>query len=225
MPATVRTSCSTPCPARRRRPSGAIVIDGTPIGTRGITARRRLDAAFVPEERLGHGAVPRFKLSQNVVLTRHGTREGLVRTGVLNFVGARGIVGRITDLFDVRKGSPDPEAVSLSGGNLQKFVVGREFDRKPGVLVVCQPTWGVDAGAATTIRQALIDLARAGSAVLVISQDLDEILEISDRVAVISKAGCRAARRARHHARGDRAAHGRRTAGTTTRWQGGHHAP
>jgi simple sugar transport system ATP-binding protein len=87
----------------------------------------------------------------------------------------------------VRKGGPNPEARALSGGNLQKFVVGREFDRKPGVLVVCQPTWGVDAGAATTIRQALIDLARAGSAVLVISQDLDEILEISDRVAVISK--------------------------------------
>ena len=90
-------------------------------------------------------------------------------------------------MFDVRKGTPDPEAVALSGGNLQKFVVGREFDRKPGVLIVCQPTWGVDAGAATTIRQALIDLARSGSAVLVISQDLDEILEISDRVAVISK--------------------------------------
>ena len=87
----------------------------------------------------------------------------------------------------MRKGSPDPEASALSGGNLQKFVVGRELDRKPGVLVVCQPTWGVDAGAATTIRQALIDLAEAGSAVLVISQDHDEILEISDRGAVISQ--------------------------------------
>ena len=94
---------------------------------------------------------------------------------------------QLTKLFDVRKGSPDPEASALSGGNLQKFVVGREFDRKPGVLVVCQPTWGVDAGAATTIRQALIDLAREGAAILVISQDLDEILEISDRIAVISK--------------------------------------
>jgi ABC-type uncharacterized transport system ATPase subunit len=165
----------------------AIRIDGVDCGRRGVNVRRRLNAAFVPEERLGHGAVPRLKLSENVVLTRHGTREGLVKSGVVNFGGARGIVGRVTELFDVRKGTPDPEAASLSGGNLQKFVVGREFDRKPGVLVVCQPTWGVDAGAATTIRQALIDLARAGSAVLVISQDLDEILEISDRVAVISK--------------------------------------
>ena len=165
----------------------AIRIDGSDCGRRGVNARRRQNAAFVPEERLGHGAVPRFKLSENVVLTRHGTGEGLVRTGVVNFIGARGIVGKVTDAFDVRKGSPDPEAAALSGGNLQKFVVGREFDRRPGVFVVCQPTWGVDAGAATAIRQALIDLARAGSAVLVISQDLDEILEISDRIAVISK--------------------------------------
>ena len=85
------------------------------------------------------------------------------------------------------RASPIPRRASLSGGNLQKFVVGRELDRKPGVLVVNQPTWGVDAGAAATIRQALIDLARQGSAVLVISQDLDEIFEIADRIAVISR--------------------------------------
>jgi simple sugar transport system ATP-binding protein len=163
-----------------------VEIDGVACGRRGVNERRRLNAAFVPEERLGHGAVPRFRLSENVVLTRHGTREGLVRSGVVDFGGARTVVGRVTETFDVRKGTPDPEANALSGGNLQKFVVGREFDRTPGVFVVCQPTWGVDAGAATTIRQALIDLARAGSAVLVISQDLDEILEISDRVAVMS---------------------------------------
>jgi simple sugar transport system ATP-binding protein len=167
--------------------SDAIRIDGHDVGRRHVNARRRLNAAFVPEERLGHGAVPRFKLSENVILTRHGTGEGLVTSGVVSFGGARDIVGRVTQTFDVRKGTPDPEAAALSGGNLQKFVVGREFDRKPGVLVVCQPTWGVDAGAAATIRQALVDLARSGSAVLVISQDLDEILEISDRVAVISK--------------------------------------
>ncbi|MEJ0012739.1 MAG: ABC transporter ATP-binding protein [Bauldia sp.] len=166
---------------------GAIVIDGQPVGRRHVNVRRKLNAAFVPEERLGHGAVPRMPLSQNVVLTRHGTGEGLVKSTIVNFGGARDIVDRVTATFDVRKGTVDPDAGSLSGGNLQKFVVGREFDRKPGVFVVCQPTWGVDAGAAATIRQSLIDLARSGSAVLVISQDLDEILEISDRVAVISK--------------------------------------
>jgi simple sugar transport system ATP-binding protein len=165
----------------------AIQIDGNYVGKRSVNVRRRLNAAFVPEERLGHGAVPRLRLSENVVLTRHGTREGVVSSGIVNFRKSRGIVEKVTKAFDVRKGTPDPEASALSGGNLQKFVVGREFDRNPGVFVVCQPTWGVDAGAAATIRQALIDLARGGAAVLVISQDLDEILEISDRIAVISK--------------------------------------
>ncbi|MBB5751272.1 ABC transporter ATP-binding protein [Prosthecomicrobium pneumaticum] len=172
---------------RRSERSDAVTIDGRPCGTRGITARRRLGAAFVPEERLGHGAVPRMRLSENVVLTRHATDGTLRRSGVIDRLSSRGIVDRVTKLFDVRKGTPDPEATALSGGNLQKFVVGREIDRKPGILVVCQPTWGVDAGAAAVIRQALIDLARSGSAILVISQDLDEILELSDRIAVISK--------------------------------------
>src|SRR5271156_611036 len=94
-------------------------------------------------------------------------------------------VDRTTTGFDVRKAKRDPEAVSLSGGNLQKFIVGREILREPGVLVVSQPTWGVDAGAAATIRQSLIDLAGRGTAVLVISQDLDELAEIADRTAVM----------------------------------------
>jgi simple sugar transport system ATP-binding protein len=87
--------------------------------------------------------------------------------------------------MDVRKSAEDPEAASLSGGNLQKFIIGRELDREPAVFVVNQPTWGVDAGAAAHIRQALVDLARAGSAVLVISQDLDELFEVCDAIAVM----------------------------------------
>ncbi|HEY2890101.1 MAG TPA: ABC transporter ATP-binding protein, partial [Dongiaceae bacterium] len=78
------------------------------------------------------------------------------------------------------------QARSLSGGTLQKFIVGREIMQQPGVLVVSQPTWGVDAGASAAIQQALLDLAAAGAAVLVISQDLDEIFSICDRVAVIA---------------------------------------
>jgi general nucleoside transport system ATP-binding protein len=158
-----------------------IMIDGISCGVEGVNARRKRGAAFVPEERLGHGAVPSFKLSENIVLTRNGEAR------VIDLVGAFGIAARVIKAFDVRKGKIDPEAQSLSGGNLQKFVVGRELDRNPKVLVVNQPTWGVDAGAAATIRQALIDLARSGAAVLVISQDLDEIFEIADRIAVISR--------------------------------------
>jgi general nucleoside transport system ATP-binding protein len=165
----------------------AVVIDGREAGRLGITERRNLGAAFVPEERLGHGAVPGLRLSDNVMLTRHRTGDELVVTGIVRPHKALKIVHSVTADYDVRKDSANPAARSLSGGNLQKFVVGREVDRKPGVLVVSQPTWGVDAGAAALIRQALIDLARAGSAVLVISQDLDEIFEIADRIAVISR--------------------------------------
>jgi simple sugar transport system ATP-binding protein len=167
--------------------SEELVIDGSPCGRETITYRRRLGAAFVPEERLGHGAVPGFTLSENIVLTRHSTDPGLVRSGFVRFGDANQVSERVSRAFDVRKGKADPEARALSGGNLQKFVVGRELDRSPSVLVVNQPTWGVDAGAAAAIRQALVDLAASGSAVLVISQDLDEIFEIADRVAVISR--------------------------------------
>jgi general nucleoside transport system ATP-binding protein len=165
----------------------ALHIAGKPCGRRGITERRKLGAAFVPEERLGHGAVPGFKLSENVILTRHASDRKLTRSGTIDREAALAMSEKVIKAFDVRKGKPDPEARALSGGNLQKFVVGRELDRSPPVLVVNQPTWGVDAGAAATIRQALVDLARAGSAILVISQDLDEIFEIADRIAVISR--------------------------------------
>ena len=163
---------------------GAVMIDGKAVGTLGVTARRRLGAAFVPEERLGHGAAPRMKLSENALLTGHAASR-MVKRGFIDTAATLKAVDQTTKTFDVRKAKRDPEAASLSGGNLQKFVVGREILREPGVLVVSQPTWGVDAGAAATIRQALIDLAGRGAAVLVISQDLDEIKEIADRVAVM----------------------------------------
>jgi simple sugar transport system ATP-binding protein len=161
-----------------------IIIDGEAVGCCSVTERRRLGAAFVPEERLGHGAVPRMTLSENALLTGHAS-GAMVRNGVINRPAMLDAVDRTTKAFDVRKAKRDPEARSLSGGNLQKFIVGREILREPGVLVVSQPTWGVDAGAAATIRQALIDLAGRGSAVLVISQDLDELTEIADRIAVM----------------------------------------
>ncbi|MBB99217.1 MAG: ABC transporter [Rhodobacteraceae bacterium] len=165
----------------------AVTIGAVPMGRAGITKRRRAGAAFVPEERLGHGAVPGLKLSENLLLTRHSTGDGLVQGGFLKRDRAGALEQRIKTNFDVRMSHDDPEARALSGGNLQKFVIGRELDRQPDVLVVNQPTWGVDAGAAALIRQELIDLSRNGAAVLVISQDLDEIFEIADRIAVISR--------------------------------------
>jgi simple sugar transport system ATP-binding protein len=166
------------------REPGTIIIDGIACGNLSITQRRRLGAAFVPEERLGHGTAPRMKLSENALLTGHAA-SNMVRNGFVDVLAMLRTVDRATEAFDVRKAKRDPEAASLSGGNLQKFVVGREILRAPAVLVVNQPTWGVDAGAAAIIRQALLDLADAGAAVLVTSQDLDELIEIADRIAVM----------------------------------------
>ncbi len=161
-----------------------ITIDGKAAGHLSITARRRMGAAFVPGERLGHATAPGFRLSDNALISGRAA-GGLTRHGLIDRRAARAWVDAVTRTFDVRTPWRDPPATSLSGGNLQKFVVGREILRKPALLVASQPTWGVDAGAARTIRQALIDLAAAGSAVVVISQDLDEIEEIADRIAVL----------------------------------------
>jgi simple sugar transport system ATP-binding protein len=169
---------------RRSQDPGTVVIEGIAAGHLSITRRRKLGAAFVPEERLGHGTAPRMKLSENALLTGHAA-SGMVKHGFVDTAATLATVDRATETFDVRKAKRDPEAASLSGGNLQKFVVGREILRNPAVLVVSQPTWGVDAGAAAVIRQALIDLAAAGAAVLVTSQDLDELAEIADRIAVM----------------------------------------
>ena len=166
-----------------------IVIRNNSMGRSGINERRQLGAAFVPEERIGHSAVSGFHLSDNLLLARHASDKVAFQWGGLLGIIWKSMIEkatkRISEAMDVRKSGDDPLAGSLSGGNLQKFIVGRELDRQPSLLVFNQPSWGVDAGAAARIRQAIIDLAASGSAVLVISQDLDEIFEISDRIAVM----------------------------------------
>ncbi len=171
--------------------AASVFIRQKPVGTLGITARRLMGAGFVPEERHGHAAVPALSLSDNLVLARsQSDRKAFIGGGLLGIIrhgAVKRASARISEAMDVRKSGENPVAGSLSGGNLQKFIVGRELDRQPAVLVVNQPTWGVDAGAASRIRQALVDLAEAGSAVLVISQDLDEIFEVATEIAVISE--------------------------------------
>jgi len=172
---------------------GTITLDGRAADGLGITVRRRMGAAFVPEERLGHGCAPRFTLTENALLSGHAT-SGFFARGLIDRAAVAAWVGRVVKAFDVRMSGQDPEARALSGGNLQKFVVGREILREPSLLVVAQPTWGVDAAAAATIRQALVDLAARGAAVLVISQDLDELFALADRLAVISEGRLSAAK-------------------------------
>ncbi|MEJ0003341.1 MAG: ABC transporter ATP-binding protein [Pararobbsia sp.] len=169
-----------------RAPSAqAVTLFGRAAGHMGAHERRALGFAFVPEERLGRGAVPSLPLSDNALLTAH--RQGMVRHGWLRHTVMRTFAKRCIDAFDVRCGGTEAVAQSLSGGNLQKFIVGRELLQAPRVLVVAQPTWGVDVGAAAFIRQQLLDMAARGAAILVISEELDELFEISDRIAVIAR--------------------------------------
>jgi simple sugar transport system ATP-binding protein len=162
-----------------------ILIDGVPAGHMGPQDRRRIRGCFVPEERNGHGAVTTMSLAENAFLSGH-LRAALVRFGLIDQKKTSVFAADIIKRFDVRTTGPKAEARSLSGGNLQKFLVGREVLQDPSVLVINQPTWGVDAGAALAIHEAIMALAQAGAAVIIISQDLDEIFVLADRIAVIS---------------------------------------
>jgi simple sugar transport system ATP-binding protein len=164
----------------------AVELGDIPVGHLGPNARRRLGILAAPEERLGHAAAPDMSLTENAVLT--GTvRLGFANRGFLDWGKARAFAEDVIRRFDVRTPGPENAARSLSGGNLQKFVIGREILQEPKVLVVNQPTWGVDASAAAAIRQAILDLASRGAAVVVISQDLDELMEIADRFAALNE--------------------------------------
>jgi len=177
------------CGERRGEPgqagAQAITICGRPAGRLAAGARRALGFGFVPEERLGRGAVPAMSLAGNALLTAH--RQKLVRAGWIRAGAMRAFAQRCIGAFDVRCGGTEALAQSLSGGNLQKFIVGREILQAPKVLVVAQPTWGVDVGAAAFIRQQLLDLSARGVAILVISEELEELFDICDRIAVLAR--------------------------------------
>lgn len=163
-----------------------ITYKGEDIGHLPPNTRRKIGLLAAPEERMGHAAAPDMSLTENAILTAM-TRQGLTTNGFLHWGKAREFAESVIKAFDVRTPGPQNVARSLSGGNLQKFVIGREIMQAPEVLVVNQPTWGVDASAAAAIRQALLDLAASGTAVIVISQDLDELMEISDRFAALNE--------------------------------------
>ncbi|MDT1061093.1 ABC transporter ATP-binding protein [Paracoccus sp. CPCC 101403] len=165
---------------------GTVLLEGTDLSAAGPETRRRAGLLAAPEDRLGHAAVPEFSLIENTLLTS-ASRQGLARHGIIDHTAARAFAERVISAFDVRTPGPGTAAGALSGGNLQKFVIGREVLGRPRVLVVNQPTWGVDAGAAAAIRQALLDLAASGAGIIVISQDLDELLELSDRFCALNQ--------------------------------------
>ena len=161
----------------------AVHLDGQAVGHVGPNPRRQAGLHFVPEERLGRGAVPSLSLSHNMLLTRS---EAISSSGWIDTQMLQTQAQKIIQQFKVKANGAQAPAQSLSGGNLQKFIVGREIDAKPKVLLVSQPTWGVDVGAAAQIRAELLALRDAGCAVLVVSEELDELFEISDRLYVMA---------------------------------------
>ena len=167
-----------------RADATAIELKGVAVGRMTAGARRDLGLHFVPEERLGRGAVPAMSLAQNLLLTR---KEALRAFGWIDRRALDTQAEGIIDRFHVKASGPGAAAKSLSGGNLQKYIVGREIDASPMVLIVAQPTWGVDVGAAAQIRSELLRLRDAGCAVLVVSEELEELFEMTDRLHVIHR--------------------------------------
>ncbi len=164
--------------------SSCIIIENKHSGKLGPNARRKAGLASVPEKRLGHGAIPDMDLVDNAFMTGFN-RMGLLIKGLINYPKTRSFAHKVIADFGVKTSGSKVPANSLSGGNLQKFIIGRELTQKPDILIVSQPTWGVDAGASQTIRRSLRELASKGAAVMIISQDLDELMEMSDRIGAI----------------------------------------
>ena len=171
-----------------RAPTGSIHVGDVDVSHLHPGRRRKLGLHFVPEERLGRGAVPTLSLAHNLLLTRNEALTaphlagGWIRLGAL-----RSHAQRLIAQFRVKAHGPTASAKSLSGGNLQKFIVGREIDAKPKLLILSQPTWGVDVGAAAQIRGEILALRDAGCAVLVVSEELDELFEVCDRMVVMAR--------------------------------------
>ena len=167
-----------------RSPRDSIHMFGQDISQDSPRRRRKEGLHFVPEERLGRGAVPTLSLAANTLLTR---TEAVSSSGWISTGAVTALAESLIKRFYVKAGGPESAAKSLSGGNLQKFIVGREIDANPKLLIVSQPTWGVDVGAAAQIRGELLGLRDQGCALLVVSEELDELFEICDRMVVIAK--------------------------------------
>ena len=170
-----------------RAPAGSVTLFGNDIAQKNPRVRRAGGLHFVPEERLGRGAVPTLSLAANTLLSRASELVGRPPLGWIAPSATSVLAREIIAKFNVKAAGADAAAKSLSGGNLQKFIVGREISARPKVLIVSQPTWGVDVGAAAQIRAELLELRDAGCAVLVVSEELDELFELCDRMHVIAK--------------------------------------
>jgi ABC-type uncharacterized transport system ATPase subunit len=173
----------------RRSQSGSIRLKGIDVTHASVRARIRSGMAHIPEDRQRRGLVLDYSMEDNLILEIYGL-EPYSRGGFLNRKAIRDHAGKLMEDFDVRAGEGSLAAArSLSGGNQQKAIVGREIDHDPELLVAVQPTRGLDVGSIEYIHKRLVEQRDKGKAVLLVSLELDEIMDLSDRIAVISHGG------------------------------------
>ncbi|HEX2051844.1 MAG TPA: ABC transporter ATP-binding protein [Actinomycetota bacterium] len=165
--------------------SGRVRVDGVDVAGRPVSAVRRRGVAYVPEDRHERGLVLDMSLWENAVLGRHRERDYGGRLGMLSIARIKDLATRLIKEFDVRARGINVDASTLSGGNQQKLILARELEADPRLLLACQPTRGLDVGAIEFVWRQILDQKAAGRAVLLISAELDEIYELSDRIVTI----------------------------------------
>ncbi len=163
---------------------GQILLNGKNVTNDSPAARIEAGQSYIPEERMREGAIKDFSVADNFILEDH-TKPPYSRRTFLDFRSIRKESTRLIEEYNVKTPSLDTPLKNLSGGNIQKMILARELSRKPKVLIASQPTRGVDIGATEYIHQRLLEQREAGTATLLISEDLDEIRALSDRIAVI----------------------------------------
>lgn len=173
------------CMGELKQTKGSVKLFGEAVDDLNPAERRAKGLRYVPEQRLGHGSVPEFSLINNTLLTG----DDFHSHGFIKQEEAETFTDLVIERFHVKPEAPKAAARSFSGGNLQKFIVGREILSSPGVLIIDQPTWGVDVGAATVIHNSLMRLRSEGAGILVVSEEIDELFAICDRIAVMYR-GC-----------------------------------
>jgi simple sugar transport system ATP-binding protein len=163
---------------------GHVTLLGTDITKWGVDKRIEAGLRYIPEERMHDGVIQDFSIAENIILQDH-VRRPFSRGIFLDFKAIAARSQQLVDEFRVKTPSIDTPIKSLSGGNIQKVILAREISNAPKVLIAAQPTRGVDIGATEYIHQRLLDQRAEGTAILLISEDLDEVLALSDRIAVL----------------------------------------
>ncbi|MEO8572052.1 MAG: ATP-binding cassette domain-containing protein, partial [Chloroflexota bacterium] len=163
---------------------GSVTVGGKEVANRAAGHAIRHGVAYIPEDRTGVGTSPNLSLVDNLIMKRYRERP-VARGWFIDDAAARALAQGLKDEYSIAAPSIDTEARLLSGGNLQRLIFAREIDSGPRLIVAVQPTRGLDVGAIETVHRVLLERREAGTAILLVSEDLDEILALADRIIVM----------------------------------------